>query len=95
MNVSEELLKIARDIQARSWEEDEDADEYRHRVVKEAKRHTDGEPVETALKIRGDWFIMTTELGAYRILRAYRKGWESIGQAQGDYRGWWYVNING
>ena len=83
-----ELIKIAKE-----WHEDADVDDYRDRTIKELKKHSGGEPVFNAEKVKGKWYGLTTELGAYRIGNKYRVKWKAIGKAQ-HRSGEWYVCIN-
>jgi len=91
--VAAELVKLAKQLNAREWNEDEDADVGRDRAIAEFRKHTGGEPVVTAMKIKGRWTVFTTELGAYRIAHRYRSKWHDIGESKNIHRGTWYVNI--
>lgn len=91
--IASDLVKIAKEIKSAEWFEDDDLTEReREKAIGEFKKHTKGEPVYTAEKIRGNWFPVTTELGAYRIGRKYKVNWKDIGEHQA-HRGKWYVKI--
>ena len=90
--IASELLRIARSLVG-DWPEDDDADEGRAKALREFERHVGGEPVEGVMKIGGDWFVFTTELGAYRLARKYRRDWKSLGPSRNYYRGSWYVIV--
>ena len=78
--------------EAGGWMEDADVDELRERAIREFKRHVGAEPIRTAEKIKGRWYVVTTELGAYRLLRKYRGKWKDIGKHQ-SHPGWWYTAV--
>lgn len=92
VDVSEEISKIASLIKSADWFEDDISEAEREKAIKEFKKHTKGEPVFTAEKIKGKWFPVTTELGAYRIGKKYKADWRDIGEHQA-HRGKWYVKI--
>ena len=91
--VAGELFKVAKDLVSADWNEDADADDLRVKAIREFQKHTGGEPIVTAMKIKGDWFVFTTELGAYRIAKKYRKDWKDLGESKNIHRGSWYVHI--
>ena len=80
-------------LMAGDWNEDADVDEVRDRAIAEFKKHTGGEKVVTAMKIKGKWFAFTTELGAYRLAKKYRKDWKDLGESKNIHKGTWYVKI--
>jgi len=90
--IAKELVRLAKDLTAAEWHEDEDADEGRDKALREFSRHVGGEKILTAEKIKGSWFVFLTELGAYRLAHQYRADWRNIGKAQ-NHPGWWYVKI--
>lgn len=90
--LASDLVKLAKECIS-AWPEDDDVtDGMKERAIKEFKKHTGGEPIFTAEKIKGHWFPVTTELGAYRIGKKYRSDWKDIGEHQA-YRGKWFVKI--
>jgi len=92
LSVASELVKLAKKVVA-DWNEDEDADALRDKAIREFAKHTGGERILTAMKVRGKWTVFTTELGAYRIARAYRTAWKDVGVSKNIHRGSWYVNL--
>jgi hypothetical protein len=58
--------------------------------IKEFQRHTRGEKVYSVDEVRGGYHVVTTELGAFRLLLRFKRNWDDVGVESGNL---WYVEI--